>query len=49
MMRTQFLDGCESEQEAYELAPWAAEVIAVEGGYMAFESVTDAETWRNQV
>ena len=33
--------------EAY--ATWAAEIIPCDGGFQAFESVTDAETWRNQV
>ena len=31
--------------EAEAVAPWAAVLIAVEGGFMAFESVTDADTW----
>lgn len=30
------------------LCPWAEEIIAVEGGYRAFESPNDAETWRRQ-
>lgn len=29
-------------------APWASVAVEVEGGYMAFESVTDYETWNNQ-
>lgn len=33
---------------AEELAPWAAEIIEVEGGWMAFESVADAEMWARQ-
>lgn len=33
---------------AADLAPWAAEIIEVEGGWMAFESVADAETWARQ-
>lgn len=33
---------------AEELAPWAAEIIEVEGGWVAFESVADAETWAKQ-
>jgi hypothetical protein len=28
--------------------PWIAEIIKVEGGWQVFESVDDAETWRNQ-
>lgn len=37
------IDGAEEH-----FAPWAAEIITVEGGFMAFESSSDAETWRNQ-
>lgn len=33
---------------AERLAPWAAELIPCEGGYQAFESVTDATTWQRQ-
>lgn len=29
-------------------APWASIAVEVEGGYMAFESVTDYEIWENQ-
>lgn len=35
----------EAVQDAY---PGAAEIIEVEGGWMVFDTVTDAETWRNQ-
>ncbi len=35
-------------EAAEKLAPWAAEVIEVDGGYMAFESVEDAKTWESQ-
>jgi hypothetical protein len=33
---------------AEALCSWAAEIIPVTGGYMAFESVADARTWRRQ-
>lgn len=33
---------------AVRRAPWAAVIIKVDGGYLAFASVTDAMTWRNQ-
>lgn len=33
---------------AREAAPWAAEVVEADGGWMAFESVADAETWAKQ-
>lgn len=38
-----------TEQEAIEQAPWAAKIVKVDGGYMAFESVADYETWAKQV
>jgi len=28
--------------------PGAAEIVEVDGGWMVFDTVTDAETWRNQ-
>ena len=34
--------------QARKLAPWAAIVAKVEGGYIAFESVQDYTTWKNQ-
>ena len=35
----------EAVQAAY---PAAAKIIEVDGGWMVFDTVTDAETWRNQ-
>lgn len=35
-------------QKAQLLAPWAAIIIGVEGGYMAFESITDYKCWSKQ-
>lgn len=46
-MRKEFIE-VETLDQAAEEAPWAAEIIEVEGGYMAFESPDDAETWLNQ-
>lgn len=46
-MRTEFIE-VETRDEAEQQAPWAAEIVEVEGGYMAFESVTDYETWDAQ-
>ncbi len=37
-----------SAKQARKLAPWAAKIVKVEGGYKAFESVTDYQTWRRQ-
>lgn len=34
--------------EAERAAPWASIIIKVEGGYMAFEYMSDYETWRQQ-
>lgn len=46
-MKTQLITA-KSTAEARKLAPWAAKVTKVEGGYMAFESVADYRTWKNQ-
>lgn len=43
----QFIEA-KTRRQATRIAPWAAEVIKCEGGYMAFEYVSDADTWRNQ-
>ena len=50
-MRTEFIP-----YSAYEgtdhtptsLCPWSAVIIAVEGGWLAFESVSDHDTWQRQ-
>lgn len=47
-MRTEFVQ-VETREEAENRCPWAAEIIEVEGGFQAFESYADAETWKNQV
>lgn len=51
-MRQTFINSTETDvqtlDQAYAYAPWAAEVIEVNGGFMAFESADDAETWQNQ-
>ena len=46
-MRQAFLQVATPEQ-AQAQAPWAAVIEKVEGGFHVFESVQDAETWRNQ-
>ena len=48
-MRSEFLSGeqYDSLDEAFDAAPWGF-VIEVEGGYRAFESLVDAQTWENQ-
>jgi hypothetical protein len=34
--------------EAIKAAPWAATIVKVEGGYMAFESIAEYMTWKAQ-
>lgn len=34
--------------DAKAQAPWAAEIVVVDGGYMAFESREDARVWLAQ-
>lgn len=46
-MRQEFV-ACASRSTAKRRCPWAAVIAKVEGGYHAFESVTDYETWRRQ-
>ena len=46
-MRKEFVQ-CLSRSAAWHRCPWAAKIAKVSGGFMAFESVTDYETWRNQ-
>lgn len=46
-MRKEFVE-VETQEEAEDLCPWAAEIIEADGGYWCFESVTDAEIWKAQ-
>jgi len=46
-MKTEFMPGVTLEQ-AIEAMPWASVIVAVEGGYMGFESLADYQTWENQ-
>lgn len=46
-MKTEFLQ-VETLAEAQDQAPWAAEIIEVDGGYRAFESTADFEIWNSQ-
>lgn len=43
----QFIE-CRSRSTAARLAPWAAVIAKAEGGFWAFEFVTDYRTWRRQ-
>ena len=46
-MKTQHINA-KTAAAARKLAPWAAVVIKVAGGYLAFESAQDARTRRAQ-
>jgi hypothetical protein len=46
-MKTEMIQ-TESRKEAVNQAPWAAKIVKVDGGYMAFESVADYKIWKNQ-
>jgi len=42
------LEGCKRAREAKKKAPWAAKVVKCDGGYLAFETITDYQTWKAQ-
>jgi hypothetical protein len=46
-MRRQFFAGI-SVRIARLIAPWAAKIVKVDGGSMAFESIEDYRVWRQQ-
>ena len=46
-MRSQFIE-CKTRAIAARQCPWAAKIVKVEGGYRAFESIQDYNTWKNQ-
>ena len=39
---------CKTRHQAKKAATWAAKIVKVDGGFMAFEFITDWETWINQ-
>ena len=45
-MRREFLEVATIE-EAQANCPWAAEIVEVDGGFMAFESMDEYNTWAN--
>jgi hypothetical protein len=51
-MRQIFIDsketGVTTIKQAYDYAPWAAKIVKVEYGFIAFESLNAYETWKNQ-
>jgi hypothetical protein len=46
-MRKEMVE-CKSRETAKRRCPWAAKVVKVEGGYVAFESADDWRIWKNQ-
>ena len=44
-MRQQFIE-TKTRKAAVEACPWADKILKVVGGYMAFETQEDYETWR---
>ena len=38
-----------NRNEAAEKCPWAAKIVAVDHGFLCFESIQDYDTWRNQL
>ncbi len=46
-MRKEFIETTK-RHEAVKSCPWAVKIVKVEGGYLAFESIADFETWRRQ-
>jgi len=47
-MRTELIVDAATLKEAAAKAPWAAVIIQVTGGWMAFESAVDYLTWGKQ-
>lgn len=39
---------CACRKTARRRAPWAAAIVQADGGFWAFEFVTDAATWKSQ-
>lgn len=37
-----------SRKEVKAIVPWAAMIVRVDGGYLAFESLADFGVWKNQ-
>ena len=46
-MRKLFLD-CKCRKTAWKRAPWAAKIIKVEGGFRAYENLSDFEIDQKQ-
>lgn len=49
-MRKQFFSETDyTREDVDDIATWAAVVLQADGGWWAFESNDDAETWENQL
>ena len=46
-MRKEFIQ-CADRRTAWRHCPWASKIVKAEGGYWAFETLTDYQTWRGQ-
>ena len=46
-MRKQFV-ACACRKTVGRRCPWASVIVAADGGFWAFESVTDAQIWKGQ-
>ena len=40
---------CPTREDVEKAAPWAAEIVEVDGGWIAFEFVEDYHTWMMQL
>jgi hypothetical protein len=38
----------ETEADVYDTYPWASIVVACDGGWQVFESMSDYDTWQDQ-
>jgi hypothetical protein len=46
-MRQAYIE-CKTRRTAARRCPWASKIVKVVGGYRAFESIVDWQTWRAQ-
>ncbi len=47
-MRKEIFTGNVSRYFVQRQCPWAAKIVKIHGGYIAFESIGDWKTWKNQ-
>ena len=46
-MRKEFIE-CKCRKTAIKHCPWASKIVKVCGGYLAFESWSDFNVWKNE-